>query len=165
MAPRIARATINLVRASASARLAATPHAVFGVIADLTTWPRWLDVVTRVEDQGDRAWRVRLGVKLGPVDLGRDVRLVATTFDAPVRLVVEREELDGRDDHSPIEIAVDVTAAADAGDGAPASDVTLAAHVGKRLPLLDLEGEIERRGPAALRALKGLVRGSTGRED
>jgi hypothetical protein len=138
---------------------------VFAVIADLTTWPRWLDVVTRVTPDGERAWRVRLGVKLGPIDLGRDVRLVARTCDAPARLVVEREEVDGRDDHSPIEIAVDVTAATEAGDGMPASDVTLAAHVGKRLPLLDLEGEIERRGPAALRALEGLVRDATRQAD
>lgn len=149
------------MRASASARLAAAPDAVFAVLADLTTWPRWLDVVTRVAPDGERAWRVRLGVKLGPIDLGRDVRLVASTLDAPVRLVVEREELDGRGDHSPIEILVDVTAATGAGDGAAASDVTLAAHVGKRLPFVDLQGEIERRGPAALRALEGLVRDAT----
>jgi carbon monoxide dehydrogenase subunit G len=151
------------VRASASARLAATPAAVFAVIADLTTWPRWLDVVTRVTPDGDTedAWRVRLGVKLGPVDLGRDVRLVASTSDAPARLVVERSELDGRDDHSPIEIEVDVVPA----DGDPhASDVTLAAHVGKRLPFVDLQGEIERRGPAVLRALEGLVQGATRQE-
>lgn len=164
MAHRIARATINLVRASASARLAATPDAVFAVIADLATWPRWLDVVTRVTPDGDveRAWRVRLGVKLGPIDLGRDVRLVATTFDAPARFVVERAELDGRDDHSPIEIAVGVVPAA---DDPGASEVTLAAHVGKRLPFVDLQGEIERRGPAALRGLERLVRGATDQQD
>jgi hypothetical protein len=153
------------VRASASARLSAAPGAVFAVIADLTTWPRWLDVVTRVTPDGERAWRVRLGVKLGPVDLGRDVRLVATTFDEPARVVVEREELDGRPDHSPIEIAVDVVAVTDAGDGVAASDVTLAAHVGKRLPFVDLQGEIERRGPAALRALERVVRDRTRHAD
>jgi carbon monoxide dehydrogenase subunit G len=153
------------VRASASARLSAAPGAVFAVIADLTTWPRWLDVVTRVTPDGERAWRVRLGVKLGPVDLGRDVRLVATTFDEPARVVVEREELDGRPDHSPIEIAVDVVAVTDAGDGVAASDVTLAAHVGKRLPFVDLQGEIERRGPAALRALERIVRDGTRHAD
>jgi carbon monoxide dehydrogenase subunit G len=153
------------VRASASARLSAAPGAVFAVIADLTTWPRWLDVVTRVTPDGERAWRVRLGVKLGPVDLGRDVRLVATTFDEPARVVVEREELDGLPDHSPIEIAVDVVAVTDAGDGVAASDVTLAAHVGKRLPFVDLQGEIERRGPAALRALERIVRDGTRHAD
>jgi carbon monoxide dehydrogenase subunit G len=153
------------VRASASARLSAAPGAVFAVIADLTTWPRWLDVVTRVTPDGERAWRVRLGVKLGPVDLGRDVRLVATTFDEPARVVVEREELDGLPDHSPIEIAVDVVAVTDAGDGVAASDVTLAAHVGKRLPFVDLQGEIERRGPAALRALERVVRDRTRHAD
>lgn len=153
------------MRASASARLSAAPGAVFAVIADLTTWPRWLDVVTRVTPDGERAWRVRLGVKLGPVDLGRDVRLVATTFDEPARVVVEREELDGRPDHSPIEIAVDVVAVTDAGDGVAASDVTLAAHVGKRLPFVDLQGEIERRGPAALRALERVVRDRTRHAD
>lgn len=158
MGPRIARGTINLVRALASARLAATPDAVFAVVADLTTWPRWLDVVTRATPDGARAWRVRLGIKLGPVDLGRDVRLVATTFDPPARFVVEREERDGRDDHSPIEIAVDL---APTGASAPSSDVTLAAHVGKRLPFVDLQGEIDRRGPAALRALERLVRDAT----
>jgi hypothetical protein len=166
MGPRIARATIDPVRASASARLAAPPGAVFAVIADLTPWPRWLDVVTRVTPQGagagPPAWRVRLGVKVGPVDLGRDVRLVASTLDAPARLVVERDELDGRGDHSPIEIAVDVVPA---GDDPSASDVTLAAHVGKRLPFVDLQGEIARRGPAALRALERLVEGTTGRQD
>lgn len=133
---------------------------MFAVIADLTTWPRWLDVVTRavVDDGGgggERAWRVRLGVKLGPIDLGRDVRLVATTCDPPTRLVAERAELDGRDDHSPIELAVDVAPVA--LGGTVASAVTLSALVGKRLPFLDLQGEIERRGPAALRALERLV--------
>ena len=153
------------MRASASARLSAAPGAVFAVIADLTTWPRWLDVVTRVTPDGERAWRVRLGVKLGPVDLGRDVRLVATTFDEPARVVVEREELDGLPDHSPIEIAVDVVAVTAAGDCVAASDVTLAAHVGKRLPFVDLQGEIERRGPAALRALERVVRDGTRHAD
>jgi uncharacterized protein YndB with AHSA1/START domain len=155
MANRIARATIELVRASASARLDAGPEDVFSVLADLATWPRWLDVVTRVTplDGDEPAWRVRLGVRFGPVDLGRDVRLVATTLAPPTALVVERRELDGRDDHSPIELGV---AVAPTDDGR--ADVTLSALVGKRLPFLDLQGEIERRGPNALRRLERLVR-------
>jgi hypothetical protein len=145
------------VRASASARLHAGPAEVFAVVADLTTWPRWLDVVSRVtaldgHDDGRPAWRVRLGVRVGPVDIGRDVRLVATTIEVPTTLLVERHELDGRTDHSPIELAVDVVPA---GDGL--SDVSLSALVGKRLPFFDLQGEIERRGPAALRRLESLV--------
>jgi uncharacterized protein YndB with AHSA1/START domain len=146
------------VRATASARLDAAPDAVFAAVADLTTWPRWLDVVTRAVPAGERAWRVRLGVRAGPLHLGRDVRLVATTFDPPARLVVERAEVDGRDDHSPIELAVDVRPAA----GGNGTDVVLHAFVGKRLPFVDLQGEIARRGPAALRRLDAVVTPHTG---
>lgn len=153
---RIARATIQHVRATASARLHAEPADVFAVLADLTTWPRWLDVVTRAVPAGAGAWRVRLGVRAGPLHLGRDVRLVATTVDPPSRLVVERAELDGRDDHSPIELAVDLAAAG------TATDVVLEAFVGKRLPFVDLQGEIARRGGAALERLERLVRTHAG---
>ena len=41
---------------------------------------------------------------------------------------------------------------------ATTTDVSLSAHVGKRLPLIDLQGEITRRGPAALRKLERLVK-------
>jgi hypothetical protein len=67
------------VRAKAEAVLEAAPGRAFAVLADLGTWPAWLDVVTRVDPDGVAAWRVRLGLSFGPASVGYDVRMVRVT--------------------------------------------------------------------------------------
>jgi hypothetical protein len=124
---------------------------VRAVVADLTTWPSWLDVVTDAVADGPAAWRTRLGLRLGPVSFGRAVRL-ALVGDAPDALRFERVETDGRTDHSPVVLDV---ALADLGDGTVALDLDVL--VGKRVPLLDLQKELDRRARRATERLQALV--------
>jgi hypothetical protein len=83
------------------------PAELYRWVEDLTTYPRWLEIVTRVEPLGDgvgdttdgEAWAVDLRGRLGPLARSKRLRMVRTVHDGrEVRF--ERAELDGRD-HSP----------------------------------------------------------------
>jgi Polyketide cyclase / dehydrase and lipid transport len=138
------------VRAQATATVRGHHHRVAAVVADLATWPAWLDVVTRARPAGDGAWQARLGLRLGPLDLGFDLRMVRVS-NQPGHIRFERDEADGRH-HSPVVIDVVITPAAD-GTVALALDV----DIGKRVPLLDLQREVDRRAAAATGRLQSLV--------
>ena len=134
------------MRAEAETVLQATPDRVFAVLADLATWPAWLDVVARAEPDGTRAWRVRLGLSFGPASVGYDVRMVRVTASpAPDgreqtdRLRFERDEGDGRDDHSMVVIDVGLLVAT------WRTTATLMLAIDKRIPLLDLQRQLDRR--------------------
>ncbi len=82
-------------------------NTVFDVIADIETYPAWLDVVTDVKrtDAGDddEAWLVTLRASVGPLARSKRLRMVRTVHDAGPKLATvrfERSELDGRD-HAP----------------------------------------------------------------
>lgn len=139
------------MRASADATVRGRLAVVHDVVADLTTWPSWLDVVTRAEPDGPGAWRTRLGLRIGPLAFGRDVRM-ALVDGSPLALRFERVETDGRADHSPVVLDV---ALADVGDGAVALDLDLL--IAKRVPLLDLQRELDRRAQRATDRLQALV--------
>lgn len=146
------------MRAEAETVLQATPDRVFAVLADLATWPAWLDVVARAEPDGTRAWRVRLGLSFGPASVGYDVRMVRVTASpAPDgreqtdRLRFERDEGDGRDDHSMVVIDVGLVAT-----GARTT-ATLMLAIDKRIPLLDLQRQLDRRAARATRRLQRLL--------
>ena len=141
------------VHAVSRVRLRADPAAVRAVLADLSTWPEWLDVVTASQPEpGGRppAWKTRLGFKVGPVELGTDVRLELVE-DSPRHLRFERREDDGRDDHSVV--VLDVTLDPDG----EAVDVGLEVVVGKQIPFLDLQRELDRRRERTVVALQELV--------
>lgn len=87
------------VKRSASVSTAATPSTLYAVVADLATYPGWLELVTTAEPDttGDPdAWLVTLRASVGPFARSKQLRMVRSVADgAAVRF--ERQELDGRD--------------------------------------------------------------------
>lgn len=78
---------------------------LFGVVSDLTTYPRWLGIVHQVtaESTGSgepSAWQVELRGKVGPFARSKRLRMVQSTCESPNIVVFERRETDGRK-HSP----------------------------------------------------------------
>jgi len=138
------------ITANLHAELAAP--AIFEVVADLGTYPRWLDIVSRAvvaePDPGDPgpAWTIDLRGQLGPLRRSKRLRMVRSVTTAPSLVRFERRELDGRQ-HSDwlLEGAIDEV---DSGD---AATLTMRLHYGGSLwvPLLDrvLREEIERSRP------------------
>jgi hypothetical protein len=125
------------------------------VVADLGTYPRWLEIVASAEPSapaaGDAgpAWDVVLRASVGPLRRSKRLRMVRTVDDdRAVRF--ERSELDGRS-HS--DWVLDATFLDDrAGDGDERLAVLrMRLHYGGSLwlPVLDrlLSDEIERSRP------------------
>ena len=80
-----------------------TPHpadAVWAVIADLSTYPRWLEIVPRADPDDEGGWTVDLRGRLGPFARSKRLRMERTEAEAPRLAVFERVERDGRQ-HSP----------------------------------------------------------------
>jgi hypothetical protein len=67
---------------------------VLAVIEDLGTYPRWLSVVHRAVPDGEAAWSVDLGARVGPLSRTKRVRMVRVAKPGAVRF--ERAELDGK---------------------------------------------------------------------
>lgn len=127
------------------------PERVFAVVADLETYPSWLDIVPRaVAVEGADAWSVDLRGRLGPFARSKRLRMVATTVEAPSLVVFERREDDGRQ-HSPWVLRAEVSAA---GGGAR---LTMRLHYGGSLwgPVLErfLGDTIEKSRPRLLEVL------------
>lgn len=80
----------------------ASQSEVFRLLADLSTYPDWLDIVTRVEDapsvSGDAspAWLVTLRAQLGPLARSKKLRMVRTVHDEPSEVRFDRVETDRR---------------------------------------------------------------------
>lgn len=127
-----------------------TPHAperVYAWVQDLSTYPRWLDIVPRADAAADGAWSVDLRGRLGPFARSKRLRMVRTAHDAPRAVTFEREERDGRR-HSPWVLQAEV----EPTDGG--SRLTMRLHYGGGLwgPVLErlLGDEIERSRPRLL---------------
>ena len=108
------------------------PERVFAVVADLTTYPSWLEIVPKAVPQDDGSWQVDLRGRLGPFARSKRLRMVRTTADAPATAVFERQELDGRQ-HSPWVLRAEVAP----NDGG--SSLTMRLHYGGSLwgPVLE----------------------------
>ena len=148
--------SVTAVRADAEAVLEAGPDRAFAVLADLATWPAWLDVVARADPDGTgadgtAAWRVRLGLSLGPASIGYDVRMVRVIATHAEQLRFERDENDGRSDHSKVVIDVRLVAA-----GA-LTRANVGLEIDKRIPMLDLQRQLDRRAAGATRRLQRLL--------
>ncbi len=111
-----------------SAELATGPERVYPLVADLTRYPEFLDIVHKVEpapaaDGEAPAWLVTLRAKIGPFARSKRLRMVRTGADEGRQARFERAEVDGRN-HSAwvLEATIDPAPATDhpAGDG-PAS--------------------------------------------
>lgn len=129
--------------------LDAPPHVVLAVVADLATYPGWLDLVTRAEptdavgDDPGPAWDVELRGRVGPLARSKLLRMVRSQHDVAdgaegvagggvVRF--ERRDADGRS-HSPWVLTAAVEPAATGGG----STLTMRLHYGGSLwgPVLD----------------------------
>jgi len=79
-----------------------TPDVLFEYVADLGSYPQWLDIVPRaVPEDGNAggaepAWVVDLRGRLGPFARSKRLRMVRTDQRAPAEVVFERRERDGR---------------------------------------------------------------------
>ena len=78
---------------------------LFAVVADLTTYPEWLNIVHQVTvepigSDGMSAWLVELRGKVGPFARSKRLRMVQSVCESPNIVVFERRETDGRK-HSP----------------------------------------------------------------
>lgn len=89
------------------------PAALFARIDQLDHYPRWLDIVQRVEpaephaDDEGPAWIVDLGSRVGPLQRSKRLRMVRTVCDQPSEVRFERREHDGRN-HSPWVLMVEI---------------------------------------------------------
>ena len=124
----------------ATTALDAAPERVYDEVADLSTYPAWLGIVLESEPDGDGAWYVELGARLGPVKAGKRVRMARTTHDRPSHARFERAELDDEEHSSWV---LDATVSADAV-------LTMRLHYGGDLwlPMMDkiLQGEVDKAG-------------------
>lgn len=115
-----------------SATVDAAPEATMAALADLSTYPAWLTLVTAAEPDGDGAWLVTLRARLGPLARSKRLRMERTELtDGSVRF--ERAETDGRD-HA--EWVLTAQAAANADDN---TDVSVHLHYGGALWTAPLE--------------------------
>jgi hypothetical protein len=78
---------------------------LFAVVADLTTYPEWLNIVHQVTvepvgSDGKSAWLVELRGKVGPFARSKRLRMVQSVCESPNIVVFERRETDERK-HSP----------------------------------------------------------------
>lgn len=120
---------------------------LFEVVADLATYPNWLDIVGRAVPEGGRspAWSVDLRGQLGPLRRSKRLRMERTVLEPASRVTFERRELDGRR-HSSWVLGATIS---DRGSGGV--ELTMHLHYGGSLwvPMLDrvLRDEIERSKP------------------
>ena len=78
---------------------------LFAAVADLATYPQWLNIVHQVTvepigSDGMCAWLVELRGKVGPFARSKRLRMVQSVCESPNIVVFERRETDGRK-HSP----------------------------------------------------------------
>lgn len=125
-----------------------TPHPpslVHAVVADLGTYPAWLDIVSRVEPDGDAAWSVDLEGRIGPLARSKRLRMVRVDDDRDGHVSFTRGE---RDDRHHADWVLDATTQVVDGDQ---SLLTMHLHYGGRLwlPVLEriLQDEITRSRP------------------
>lgn len=144
------------VDVTASLEADVDPERLQRVVADLGTYPGWLDIVPRAEpveadaDDPGPAWSVDLRGQLGPLRRSKRLRMVRRR-DEPTVVEFERRELDDRS-HS------DWVLSARISPGAGVSTLTMELHYGGSMwmPMLDrlLAEEIERSRARLLAAVR-----------
>jgi hypothetical protein len=139
-----------------------SPEALYAVVADLSTYPDWLDIVPRAQpvdpdpaDEGP-AWSVDLRGQLGPLRRSKRIRMVRTVAEAPRTARFERREHDDRSHSDWV-----LQAVVEPGDGSPGpvvSHLVMSLHYGGSMwmPMLDrlLADEIERSRARLLSVLE-----------
>ncbi len=84
-----------------SAETEAGPRELFDLMADLRTYPNWLDLVSEVEPTDDDGWLVTLRARVGPFSRSKRLRMVRTVHtpvghDRKGSVRFERREIDGK---------------------------------------------------------------------
>lgn len=130
------------------------PDRLFSVVADLGTYPKWLEIVAEAQpveerrDDGGPAWSVDLRGQLGPFRRSKRLRMVRSELVRPATVVFTRREIDGRT-HSDWTLRATIVARDHRDDpGVTPVRLTMELHYGGSLwvPLLDrlLADEVER---------------------
>ena len=133
---------------------------LFAWVADLGTYPRWLEIVPRAVPDGSApgdpgpAWTVDLRGRIGPFARSKRLRMVRTELVPATTATFERRERDGKH-HSPWVLRARIEPAAP--DGAT-SRLHMHLHYGGSLwvPVLErlLGDEIERSRPRLLACVR-----------
>jgi len=136
---------------------------LYAVVADLGSYPQWLDIVGRAAEapsdpaavDAGPAWSVDLRGQVGPLRRSKRLRMVRTVAEPGRAVRFERRELDDRRHSAWI---LEGTIAERAGGG---SGLTMRLHYGGSLwvPLLDrvLRDEIERSRPRLVAVARATV--------
>jgi len=103
---------------------------VVGALRDLSTYPAWVPIVSRIEPDGDEHWFVELRVAIGPFARSKRLRMKRSIDDVD-RVVFVRAESDGRS-HARWELSLTLK---------PADDQT-SVHA-----VLDYDGKMWTPGP------------------
>lgn len=97
-------------------------ESAFDLVDDLTSYPRWMDLVHDVAVSDSRtdepAWEVELQARVGPFARSKRLRMVRTVHEPHRRVVFERSEVDGRE-HASWVLTVDLAAAPASRDPVP----------------------------------------------
>ncbi len=125
---------------------------VYPIVADLTRYPDFLDIVSKVDAADDDAWWVTLRAKIGPFARSKRLRMVQTAAEPGRRVRFERAEVDGRD-HSAWVLEATV---AD-GDEPGSSVVTMALGYGGRLWSGAIEAVLQAEVDEATERLRALA--------
>lgn len=120
-------------------------------LADLTTYPEWLSLVSAVTANDDDSWFVTLKARLGPLARSKRLRMVRDGTGDEIRFV--REETDGRD-HA----AWNLSAAVDPVDDERCR-ATVRLHYGGTLWSTPLESALTAAENKATKRLSEYLRG------
>jgi carbon monoxide dehydrogenase subunit G len=80
---------------SRAVEFAAPMEAVRPVLRDLSTYPKWVPIVSSVEQNGEQHWIVELRVSLGPFARSKQLRM-ERSVDDDEHIMFTRNESDGR---------------------------------------------------------------------
>ena len=148
--------TLTGVDTTFAATIDAPGERVYPIVADLTRYPDFLDIVSKVEptEDGDgTAWWVTPRAKIGPFARSKRLRMVQTAAE-PGRLIrFERAEVDGRD-HSTWVLEAQV---APGDDGPESSLVTMALGYGGGLWSGAIEAVLQSEAEEATERLRALA--------
>ena len=140
----------------------ADPATTFDVVADLRTYPKWLELVHRVQpaepspDDRGPAYLVDLRARLGPLARSKRLRMVRDRHEPTAAVHFVRRELDGRD-HARWELRATVTP----NGGGSTSTVEVELHYGGSLWGAPLELALRSHVERAIPRLRDLVASST----
>ena len=92
---------------SRTVEFAAPTEAVRPLLRDLSTYPKWVPIVSSVEQDGERHWIVELRVSIGPFARSKQLRM-ERSIDNDEHIMFSRNESDGRK-HAHWELRFDVS--------------------------------------------------------